>query len=78
MSFTAELTREQVAQAFQCTHGELGRLLRERFSPLPVRVEGAILWFADEVEEAAPDVRVLLERRRKTKSQLRGDTSAKE
>ena len=60
----AELTREQVAQKFECTHAELGRLLRERYSPLPVRIDGAILWFADEVEEAAPGVKQLIARRR--------------
>ena len=46
--------------------GELGRLLRERLVPMPVRIEGAILWFADEVAIAIADGHIpgLLARRR--------------
>lgn len=46
------LTRAQVASAFQCTHTELGQLLRGKRAPLPVRVEGVALWFEDEVDAA--------------------------
>lgn len=42
------LTRDQVANLYQCSHAELGRLLREKAAPLPVRVEGAVLWYEDE------------------------------
>lgn len=59
-----QLTREQVAARFECSFTELGRLLRERFSPLPVKVNGQILWHADEVAQAEPDVKKLLARRR--------------
>lgn len=60
------VTRDQLATAFQCSHAELGRLLRERFAPMPVRIEGAILWFADEVTTAVADGHLpgLLARRR--------------
>jgi hypothetical protein len=63
---TATLTREQVAARFQCSHAELGRLLRERIAPLPVRVEGAILWFEDECanEATVRSIAGLLKRRR--------------
>jgi hypothetical protein len=60
------LSRDQVAAAFGCSHAELGRLLRERNAPLPVRREGATLWFADEIQDPALGSRVagLLQRRR--------------
>ena len=50
---TPELTRSQTAAALSCTHAELGRLLREKRAPLPVRVAGVALWFRDEVERFA-------------------------
>ena len=66
----ATVTRDQLAQTFGATHMELGRLLRERLVPLPVRIEGAILWFADEVAICVADGHIpgLLERRRKRAS----------
>lgn len=42
-------TRENLAYILKCSHGELGRLLRARLAPLPIRVDGQILWFCDEV-----------------------------
>jgi predicted DNA-binding transcriptional regulator AlpA len=62
---TPALTREQVASRYACSHAELGRLLRERRAPLPVRIEGAILWYHDEIETAATAVQNILTRRRK-------------
>jgi hypothetical protein len=58
------LTREQVAAKFECSYTELGRLLRERYAPLPVKIDGNILWHDDEVTQAEPDVKKLLARRR--------------
>lgn len=58
------LTREQVAARFECSYTELGRLLRERYAPLPVKVNSSILWHEDEVTQATPDVKQLLARRR--------------
>ena len=58
-------TREQLTQAYQCSHAELGRLLRDKISPLPIRVDGTIYWFADEVTQAQPRVAKVIERRRR-------------
>jgi hypothetical protein len=41
-------TRENLTQLYRCSHGELGRLLSRKMAPLPVRIDGAILWFVDE------------------------------
>ena len=41
-------SREQLTHLYRCTHGELGRLLSRKQAPLPVRVDGQILWHADE------------------------------
>ncbi len=62
----ATVTRDQLAQTFGATHAELGRLLRERLVPPPVRIEGAIMWFADEVAICLGDGHIpgLLARRR--------------
>lgn len=45
-------TRENLVYLFRCSHGELGRLLRAKLAPLPVRIDGQILWFVDEVLNA--------------------------
>lgn len=65
------VTRDQLATTFSCSHAELGRLLRERLVPMPVRIEGAILWFADEVAIAIADGHIpgLLARRRQHRAQ---------
>ncbi len=49
-------TRENLTALFQCSHGELGRLLARRMAPLPVRIDGQILWYADEIASAQADV----------------------
>lgn len=59
------LDRENLAKFYGCSHGELGRLLREKKCPLPVRMDGNILWYLDEVEASVDKVKALLERRRK-------------
>jgi hypothetical protein len=58
-------TREQLTQAYRCNHAELGRLLRDKIAPLPIRIDGTIYWFADEVAASTPHVTKVLERRRK-------------
>lgn len=58
-------TREQLTQAYRCNHAELGRLLRDKIAPLPIRVDGTIYWFADEVTASVPHVTKVIERRRK-------------
>lgn len=67
MTVRPSVTREQLATRYNCSHAELGRLLRGRRIPLPVRIDGATLWYSDEVEAAAADAKSLLDRRRKFK-----------
>lgn len=59
------LTREQLTQAYQCSHAELGRLLRDKIAPLPIRIDGTIYWFADEVVSSVSHVTKVIERRRR-------------
>lgn len=49
-------TRENLVYLYQCSHGDLGRLLRARLAPLPIRVDGQILWFVDEALSSAATV----------------------
>jgi len=58
-------TRENLTQLYRCSHGELGRMLSRRMAPLPVRINGAILWFVDEVLGKQAEVIRTLERWRK-------------
>lgn len=58
-------TREQMTILYHCTHGELGRLLSRRMAPIPIRVDGAILWFVDEALSQHAQVARTLERWRK-------------
>jgi hypothetical protein len=58
-------SRENLTLLFKCSHGELGRLLARRMCPLPIRHDGAILWFADEIMTATAQVIRTLERWRK-------------
>lgn len=55
-------TREQMTILYHCSHGELGRLLVRRMAPLPIRVDGQILWFVDEARNAQAQVARTLER----------------
>jgi hypothetical protein len=58
-------TRENLTQLYRCGHGELGRLLARRMVPLPIRLEGQILWFVDEALAAQAQVIRTLERWRR-------------
>ena len=58
----AMYTRENLTVLFKCSHGELGRLLARKMAPLPVRIDGAILWYIDEVQNAQAQVMRTLER----------------
>jgi hypothetical protein len=42
-------SREQLVIIYRCSHGELGRMLRAKMVPLPIRIDGQILWYVDEV-----------------------------
>jgi hypothetical protein len=55
-------TRENLTVLFKCSHGELGRLLARKMAPLPVRIDGVILWYVDEVQNATAQVQRTLER----------------
>lgn len=58
-------TRENLTQLYRCGHGELGRLLARKMGPLPVRIDGQILWYVDEALEAFPQVTRTLQRWRR-------------
>jgi hypothetical protein len=58
----AMYTRENLTVLFKCSHGELGRLLSRKMAPLPVRIDGQILWYIDEVQNATATVQRTLER----------------
>jgi hypothetical protein len=58
----AMYTRENLTVLFKCSHGELGRLLARKMAPLPVRIDGHILWYIDEVQNATATVQRTLER----------------
>lgn len=58
-------TREQLTAVYHCSHGELGRLLGRKMAPLPIRVDGTILWFVDEALSAGAQIARTLERWRK-------------
>ena len=61
----AMYTRENLTVLFKCSHGELGRLLARKMAPLPVRIDGQILWYIDEVQNATATVQRTLERWKK-------------
>ena len=58
-------TREHLTILYHCSHGELGRLLSHNMAPLPIRIDGAILWYVDEALTAMAQVLRTLERWRK-------------
>jgi hypothetical protein len=68
---TPTLYRDSFVTALGCSHFELGRLLRERIAPLPVRIDGVILWYEDEARAALDKCREALNywRRRREQSQ---------
>ena len=59
------VTREELATICDVSQGYLGYLLREKKIPLPVRINGEILWYADELYTALPKIKSFLERRKK-------------
>lgn len=61
------LTREQLAELFGVNQGYLGYLLKEKRIPLPVRINGEILWYADEVEASKVKMQKWLDRRAELK-----------
>ena len=65
------LLRDHLISLLGCSHFELGRLLREKIAPLPVRIDGLILWYEDESREAVKRCSEAVEywRRRRSQSQ---------
>ena len=55
-------TREHLTILYRCSHGELGRLLVRKQAPLPVRIDGQILWYVDEAINAQTQITRTLER----------------
>jgi hypothetical protein len=55
-------TRENLTALYQCSHGELGRLLARKMAPLPIRYDGMILWYVDECLAKQSEVMRTLER----------------
>lgn len=58
-------TRENLTQLYHCSHGELGRMLSRKMAPLPIRIDGQILWFVDETLNMQAQVMRTVERWRK-------------
>ncbi len=58
-------TREQLTYIYKCSHGELGRLLARHLAPLPIRIDGQILWYVDETLAMQAQVERTLSRWRK-------------
>jgi hypothetical protein len=58
-------TRENLTQLYRASHGELGRLLARKMAPLPIRLDGQILWYVDESLAMQAQVMRTLERWRK-------------
>lgn len=58
------VTREELVKIYDVSQGYLGYLLREKKIPLPVRMNGEILWYADEVQASLPKIKSFLERRK--------------
>lgn len=59
------IDRDELAKIYGVSQGFLGYLLREKKVPLPVQVNGEILWYADEVDQSLPKIKSFLERRKK-------------
>jgi hypothetical protein len=60
------ISREELVNIYQVSQGYLGYLLREKKIPLPVRINGEILWYTDEVQASLPKIQSFLARRAKT------------
>lgn len=58
-------TRENLTQLYRVSHGELGRLLSRKMGPLPIRIDGQILWYVDEALQMQAQVLRTIERWRK-------------
>jgi len=64
-SMMPTITRDKLVEIYGVSQGYLGYLLREKKVPLPVRINGEILWYSDEVNASLPRIRSFLDRKRK-------------
>lgn len=60
------VTRDALVSIYGVSQGYLGYLLREKKIPLPVRINGEILWYEDEVSASLPKIQPFLARRAKS------------
>ena len=65
------ITREQLVNIYKVSQGYLGYLLREKKIPLPVRINGEILWYSDEVSASLPKIQPFLARRARANPNLK-------
>lgn len=65
MNTSSTIKREDLVKIYDVSQGYLGYLLREKRIPLPIRINGEILWYADEVHASLPKIKSFLERRKK-------------
>ncbi len=59
------ISREELVKIYDVSQGYLGYLLREKKVPLPVRINGEILWYADEVHTSLPKLKSFLDKRKR-------------
>lgn len=61
------ITRDELIKIYDISQGYLGYLLREKKVPLPVRINGEILWYLDEVHASLPRIKKLLEQKKRAR-----------
>lgn len=64
MNTSSTIKREDLVKIYDVSQGYLGYLLREKRIPLPIRINGEILWYADEVHASLPKIKSFLSRRK--------------
>lgn len=65
------ISRDELVNTYGVSQGYLGYLLREKKIPLPVRINGEILWYADEVKDSLPKIMPFLAKRAKSNTNLK-------
>lgn len=60
---TPTISRDELTNIYKVSQGYLGYLLREKKIPLPVRINGEILWYKDEIDRSLPKIQPFLARR---------------
>jgi hypothetical protein len=65
------ITRDELVNIYAVSQGYLGYLLREKKIPLPVRINGEILWYKDEIDASLPKIQFFLAKRTKSNLNLK-------